>query len=52
MTNTIFCYYICIPFGGMENPMLTFINPTVIAGDKSLVSVIVYELAHSWSGNS
>jgi hypothetical protein len=39
------------PFGGMENPMLTFINPTVITGDKSLVSVVAHELAHSWSGN-
>ncbi|MDG1842611.1 MAG: M1 family metallopeptidase [Crocinitomicaceae bacterium] len=39
------------PFGGMENPMLAFINPTVITGDKSLVSVIAHELAHSWSGN-
>ena len=39
------------PFGGMENPRLTFANPTLIAGDKSLVSVIAHELAHSWSGN-
>lgn len=39
------------PFGGMENPMLTFVNPTVITGDKSLVSVVAHELAHSWSGN-
>lgn len=39
------------PFGGMENPMLTFVSPTVIAGDKSLVSLIAHELAHSWSGN-
>ncbi|HWY94243.1 MAG TPA: M1 family metallopeptidase [Steroidobacteraceae bacterium] len=39
------------PVGGMENPRLTFITPTVIAGDKSLVSVIAHELAHSWSGN-
>jgi leukotriene-A4 hydrolase len=35
----------------MENPRLSFITPTVIAGDKSLVSVIAHELAHSWSGN-
>lgn len=40
------------PFGGMENPRLSFITPTVIAGDKSLVSLIAHELAHSWSGNS
>jgi leukotriene-A4 hydrolase len=39
------------PVGGMENPRLTFITPTVIAGDKSLVAVIAHELAHSWSGN-
>ncbi len=39
------------PFGGMENPRLTFLNPTVIVGDKSLISVIAHELAHSWSGN-
>lgn len=39
------------PFGGMENPLLTFVTPTIIAGDKSLVSVIAHELAHSWSGN-
>ncbi len=39
------------PFGGMENPLLTFVSPTVIAGDKSLVSLIAHELAHSWSGN-
>src|SRR3984957_17916822 len=39
------------PVGGQENPRLSFITPTVIAGDKSLVSVIAHELAHSWSGN-
>ena len=39
------------PFGGMENPRLTFANPTLIAGDQSLVTVIAHELAHSWSGN-
>jgi aminopeptidase N len=39
------------PFGGMENPCLTFATPTVIAGDKSLVSLVAHELAHSWSGN-
>jgi aminopeptidase N len=39
------------PVGGMENPRLSFITPTVIAGDKSLVSVIAHELSHSWSGN-
>ncbi len=39
------------PFGGMENPRLSFITPTVIAGDQSLVALIAHELAHSWSGN-
>jgi len=39
------------PYGGMENPRLTFATPTLIAGDRSLVSVMAHELAHSWSGN-
>jgi aminopeptidase N len=39
------------PFGGMENPNLTFLTPTVISGDRALVSLIAHELAHSWSGN-
>ena len=39
------------PFGGMENPRLTFTTPTILAGDKSLVSLVAHELAHSWSGN-
>jgi aminopeptidase N len=39
------------PLGGMENPKLTFATPTILAGDKSLVSMIAHELAHSWSGN-
>ena len=39
------------PFGGMENPTLTFATPTVLAGDKSLVSLVAHELSHSWSGN-
>lgn len=39
------------PFGGMENPRLTFVTPTIIAGDRSLVALIAHELAHSWSGN-
>ena len=39
------------PFGGMENPMLTFVTPTILAGDRSLTSLVAHELAHSWSGN-
>jgi len=39
------------PFGGMENPRLTFVTPTILAGDRSLVSLVAHELAHSWSGN-
>jgi len=39
------------PFGGMENPRLTFATPTILAGDRSLTALIAHELAHSWSGN-
>ena len=39
------------PFGGMENPMLTFATPTILAGDRSLTTLVAHELAHSWSGN-
>jgi len=39
------------PFGGMENPRITFATPTVLAGDRSLVTLVAHELAHSWSGN-
>ena len=39
------------PYGGMENPCLTFVTPTLLAGDKSLVSVVAHEIAHSWMGN-
>lgn len=39
------------PYGGMENPNLTFVTPSLIAGDKSLVNVLAHELAHSWTGN-
>ncbi|XP_055686411.1 leukotriene A-4 hydrolase [Lutzomyia longipalpis] len=39
------------PFGGMENPCLTFVTPTIIAGDKSLASVVAHEISHSWTGN-
>ena len=39
------------PFGGMENPRLTFVTPTILSGDRSLTSLVAHELAHSWSGN-
>lgn len=39
------------PYGGMENPRLTFLTPTSVIGDKSGVALIAHELAHSWSGN-
>jgi aminopeptidase N len=39
------------PYGGMENPRITFATPTILAGDKSLVSLVAHELAHSWAGN-
>jgi aminopeptidase N len=42
---------ISFPFGGMENPCLTFVTPTILAGDRSLTSLVAHELAHSWSGN-
>jgi aminopeptidase N len=40
------------PYGGMENPRLTFATPTILAGDRSLVALVAHELAHSWSGNT
>ncbi|PKP92003.1 MAG: aminopeptidase [Alphaproteobacteria bacterium HGW-Alphaproteobacteria-16] len=39
------------PFGGMENPNLTFLTPTLLTGDRSNTDVVAHELAHSWSGN-
>ncbi|XP_064161638.1 aminopeptidase B isoform X2 [Anguilla rostrata] len=39
------------PFGGMENPCLTFVTPCLLAGDRSLADVIVHEICHSWFGN-
>ena len=39
------------PYGGMENPRLTFVTPTIVTGDKSLITLIAHEIAHSWSGN-
>jgi leukotriene-A4 hydrolase len=39
------------PFGGMENPTLTFVTPSLLAGDRSLANVIAHEICHSWTGN-
>lgn len=39
------------PYGGMENPCVTFVTPSLLAGDRSLVDVVAHEVAHSWSGN-
>lgn len=39
------------PFGGMENPCLTFVTPCLLAGDRSLADVIIHEISHSWFGN-
>ncbi len=39
------------PYGGMENPCLTFVTPTLLAGDRSLSNVIAHEISHSWTGN-
>lgn len=39
------------PYGGMENPRLVFASPTLLAGDRSLVTVVAHELAHAWAGN-
>ncbi|KAK7101710.1 leukotriene A-4 hydrolase-like [Littorina saxatilis] len=39
------------PYGGMENPCLTFVTPTILAGDRSLADVVAHEISHSWTGN-
>jgi len=39
------------PFGGMENPLMTFVSPTVVTGTRSQVYVVIHEIAHSWTGN-
>lgn len=39
------------PYGGMENPCLTFVTPALLAGDRSMTNVIAHEIAHSWTGN-
>jgi leukotriene-A4 hydrolase len=47
----VLCLPPSFPYGGMENPCLTFATPTLLAGDKSLAAVIAHEIAHSWTGN-
>lgn len=47
----ILCLPPSFPYGGMENPCLTFATPTLLAGDRSLADVIAHEIAHSWTGN-
>ena len=47
----VLCLPPSFPYGGMENPCLTFATPTLLAGDRSLADVIAHEIAHSWTGN-
>eukprot|EP00606_Chrysophyceae_sp_TOSAG23-5_P000806 GSChrysophyteH2.ASY1.ANO1.1612.1 assembled CDS len=47
----VLCMPPSFPYGGMENPCLTFVTPTLLTGDKSLADVIMHEIAHSWTGN-
>ncbi len=47
----VLCMPPSFPYGGMENPCLTFVTPTLLTGDKSLADVIAHEIAHSWTGN-
>ena len=48
----VLCMPPSFPYGGMENPCLTFATPTLLAGDRSLANVIAHEIAHSWTGNN
>ena len=47
----LLCLPPSFPYGGMENPCLTFVTPTLLAGDKSLADVVAHEIAQSWTGN-
>jgi leukotriene-A4 hydrolase len=47
----VLCMPPSFPYGGMENPCLTFVTPTLLAGDKSLATVVIHEISHSWTGN-
>ena len=51
MRYDVLCLPPSFPYGGMENPCLTFATPTLLAGDRSLADVIAHEIAHSWTGN-
>ncbi|KAF9526415.1 leukotriene-A4 hydrolase [Crepidotus variabilis] len=39
------------PYGGMENACISFLTPSLLTGDRTLVDVVVHELTHSWFGN-
>jgi leukotriene-A4 hydrolase len=47
----VLCMPPSFPYGGMENPCLTFVTPTLLAGDRSLATVVIHEISHSWTGN-
>ena len=47
----VLCMPGSFPYGGMENPCLTFVTPTLLAGDRSLADVVIHEITHSWTGN-
>jgi leukotriene-A4 hydrolase len=47
----ILCLPPAFPYGGMENPCLTFVTPTLLAGDRTLADVVAHEISHSWTGN-
>jgi leukotriene-A4 hydrolase len=47
----VLCMPSSFPYGGMENPCLTFVTPSLLAGDKSLADVVIHEITHSWTGN-
>ena len=47
----VLCMPPSFPYGGMENPCLTFVTPTLLAGDRSLADVVIHEITHSWTGN-
>lgn len=44
----LLCLPPSFPYGGMENPCLTFVTPTLLAGDRSLAAVVAHEIAHRY----